>query len=109
MKLSVTKKQRTRENMSTNWKSKELRMKRKEKYNDSVNCKKKLLIDKLKLMRLEPSEPSKKVSDKPEKERDLNNRRNKESLLTLRLLGIDSLLRNNLAWPSKPELSVRIT
>jgi hypothetical protein len=48
-------------------------MKKKEKSRDSENFKKKPPTDKQKLMPWEPKEHSKKVKDKPEKEKDLNN------------------------------------
>ena len=56
--------------MKLNVKPKESRRRKKEKSKDSENFKKRLLIDKLKLMPSEPRELSKKVRDKPEKERD---------------------------------------
>jgi hypothetical protein len=56
-------------------------MRKKEKFKDSESSKKKLLIDKLKLMPLEPRELSKKERDKQEKEKDSSIKKDKESKL----------------------------
>ncbi len=47
-------------------------------------------------MHLEQKEPSKKVKDKPEKEKDLKIKKDKEFRLIWRLLGKDNLMKNNL-------------
>tara|TARA_B110000503_G_C7120612_1_gene402344 strand:- start:522 stop:728 length:207 start_codon:yes stop_codon:yes gene_type:complete len=64
--------------MKLNANIRDSRMKRKEKSKDSENYKKRQLIDKPKLMLYEPREHSKKVKDKQEKERDLNNKSGRE-------------------------------
>jgi len=84
-------------------------MKRKEKSKDSGNFKKRLLIDKLKLMHSEQREHSKKAKDKPEKERDWNNKRGKEFKLTSKLLDKDNSLRNKPVLQNKLESKEKTT
>jgi len=95
--------------MKPNAKLKESRMRKKEKSNDSENCKKRLLTDKLKLMHSALKEHSKKVKDKPEKERDLNNKSVRESKLILRLPDKDNLPKSKLVLLSKLESKERTT
>ena len=54
-------------------------------------------------MPLEPKELSKKVKDKPEKERDSNKLRDKEFKLILRSLDKSNSLRNNQVLVNKLE------
>lgn len=84
-------------------------MKRKEKSKDWESFKKKLLIDKQKLMPWEPRELSKKVRDKPEKERDLNKPRDKEFKLISKSPDKDNSQKNNQVLVNKLELRERIT
>jgi hypothetical protein len=95
--------------MKLNVKLRESRMRKKEKSKDSENYKKRLLIDKLKLMPSAPKELSKKVKDKPEKERDLNNKRGREFKLIWKLLDKDNFLKSKLVLLNKLELKERIT
>ena len=81
--------------MKLNAKLKESKRKRREKFKDSVNSKRRLPIDKLKSMPSELREHSRKVKDKPEKEKDLNNKREKESKPTSRLLDNANSLKSN--------------
>jgi len=60
-------------------------------------------------MHLEPRELSKKVRDKPEKERDWNKQREKESRLISKLLDKDNSLRSKQTLLIKPELRERTT
>ena len=95
--------------MKPNAKLKESKRKRKEKSKDSVNSKRRLPIDKLKLMPSELREPSRKVKDKPEKEKDLNNKREKEFKPILRSLDKDNSLRSSQVWQNKQESNERTT
>ena len=80
-KLLNIKKLEIKRNMKPNVKHKELERKRREKSKDSVNSKRRPPIDKLKSMPSELREHSRKVKGKPEKEKDLNNKRERESKL----------------------------
>jgi len=60
-------------------------------------------------MPLEPREHSRRVRGKPEKERDWNNKREKESKLILKLLDRDNSLRSNQTLLNKPESREKTT
>ena len=104
---SNIKETRIKKNMKLKWRPRESRRRRKEKSKDLENSKRRLLIDKLKLMLLEPRELSKKARDKPEKERDWSNRREKESRLISKLPDKDNSLKSNQTLLSKPESKER--
>jgi len=74
-KLSLIKSKEIAKNMRLNSRLRELRMKRKEKSRDSENCKKRQLIDKLKLMHSEQREHLRRVKDKLERGKDLSIKR----------------------------------
>ncbi len=57
----------------------------------------------------EPREPSKKVRDRPEKEKDLSTKRDSESRLTLRLLDKFSSKRNSQVSLNRLESRERTT
>ena len=84
-------------------KLRESRRRRREKSKDLESSRRRLLIDRLKLMHLGPREPLRRARDKPEKEKDSNKPRDKESKLISKLLDKSNLLRNNPAWVSKLE------
>ena len=106
---SSIKEARIKKNTKLKWRPKESRKRRREKFKDLENSKRKLLTDKLKLMHLEPRELSRRARDKPEKERDWSNRREKESRLILKLPDKDNSLRSNQTLPNKPESKERTT
>ena len=60
-------------------------MRRSVKSRDSESYRRRLLIDRLKLMPSEPRELSRRVRDKPEKEKDLSIKRDREFRPTSRL------------------------
>lgn len=68
--FSHIKEQEIRKSMRLNSKLKESKMKKKEKFKDLENFKRKLLIGKQKLMHLEQKEHLKRVRDKPENVKD---------------------------------------
>ena len=108
-KSSSIKEPRTKRNMKLNSRPLESRMKKKRKSKDSENFKKKLLIDKLKLMLLGPRELSRRVRDKLESVKDLSTKRDKESKLISRSPDRSNSLKNNRVLPSRPELRGKIT
>ena len=69
-KSSSIKEPRTKRSTKLNLRPLELRMKKKRKFKDLESSKKKLLIDKLRLMLLGPRELSRKEKDKPENVKD---------------------------------------
>lgn len=100
---------RIKKNLKLKWRHKESRRRRKEKSRDLENFKKRLPIDKLKLMLLEPRELSRKVKDRLEKERDWSNKREKEFKLISKLQDKDNSQRSKEILPNKPELKERTT
>jgi len=57
----------------------------------------------------EPKEPSRRVKDRPEKERDWSNKREKESKPISKSPDKDNSLRSNKTLLNKPELRERTT
>lgn len=108
-KSSSIKEPRTKRSTKLNLRPLELRMKKKRKFKDLESFKKKLLIDKLRLMLLGPRELSRKERDKPENVKDSSTKRDKEFKLILRLPDRSSSLRNNPVSPNKPESRGKIT
>lgn len=106
--LSI-KEPRTKKSMKLKLRPLESRMKKRRKSKDSVSSKKKLPIDKLKLMLLGPRELSRKAKDKPENVKDSSTKRDKEFKLILRLPDRSNSLRNKPVLPSKLELRGKIT
>ena len=106
--LSI-KEPRTKKSMKLKLRPLESRMKKRRKSKDFVSSKKKLLIDKLKLMLLGPRELSRKAKDKPENVKDSSTKRDKEFKLILRLPDRSNSLRNKPVSPSKLELRGKIT
>lgn len=108
-KSSSIKEPRTKRSTKLNLRPQELRMKKKRKFKDLESSKKKLLIDKLRLMLLGPRELSRKERDKPENVKDLSTKRDKEFKLILRLPDRSSSLKSNPVSPNRPELRGKIT
>ena len=106
--LSI-KEPRTKRSTKLNLRPLELRMKKKRKFKDLESSKKKLLIDKLRLMLLGPRELSRKEKDKPESVKDSSTKRDKESKLILRLPDRSSSLKSNPVSPNRPESRGKIT
>jgi len=98
-----------KKNLKLKWRHKESRRRRKEKSRDLENFKKRLPIDKLKLMLLELRELSRKVKDRLEKERDWSNKREKEFKLISKLQDKDNSQRSKEILQNKPELKERTT
>ena len=87
---------RTRLNMRSNKKPKELEKKKRGKSNVCVSFKRRLLIDRLRLMLSGQREPSRRERDKPEKEKSLNRPRGRESKLTSKRLDKSNSLKRHL-------------
>lgn len=106
--LSI-KEPRTKKSTKLKLRPPESRTKKRRKSKDFVSSKRKLPIDKLRLMLLGPRELSRKVRDKPENAKDSSTKRDKESKLILRLPDKSSSLKNKPVLPSKLELRGKIT
>ena len=86
LKLQSINVKRIRWNLKPNKKLKDLRKKRSAKYKDSESFKRRLLIDKLRLMHSEPRELLKKEKEWPEKEKSSSKQKGREFKLTSRKL-----------------------
>ena len=84
-------------------------MRKKEKSKDSESSKRKLLIDKLKLMPLELRDHLKRVRETPEKEKSSRPQRDKEFRLIWRSLDKSNSKRKLLLWLNRQELKERTT
>ena len=100
--LLSTSAKRTRLNMRNNKKPKESEKKKRGKSNVCESSKKRQLTDRLRSMLYEPREHSRRVRDKPEKEKSLNRPRGKESKLTSKRLDKSNSLKKHL--PSQNRL-----
>ena len=100
---------RTSRNLKSNRKPRGSGRKRKEKSKDSESFKRKLQIDRLKLMHLELREHSRRVNDKLEKEKDSSKLRKRESKLTLKKPDRSNSRRKLLLLLNRLELKERTT
>ena len=99
----------TKKSTKLNLRHRESRRKKKEKFRDSENSRRRQPIDKLKSMPSEPKELLKRERDRLENVKDLSNKRDSVSLLTLKLLGKSNLLRSNRVLLNRPELKEKTT
>ena len=109
LKLQSINVKRIRWNLKPNKKLKDLRKKRSAKYKDSESFKRKLLIDKLRLMHSEPREPSRKVREWPEKEKSSSKPKGKEFKLTSRKPDKSNSRRKLLPWLNRLEWREKTT
>ena len=90
-------------------KPKGLEKKKRGRFRDSVSFKKKLLIDKLKSMPFVQREPSKRVRELPEKEKNLNKPKDSAFRLTSRKPDKSNSKKRHRLWLNKLGLKERIT
>jgi hypothetical protein len=103
------KKQKIRKNSRLNKKLKDWEKKKSAKFKDLENFKRRLLIDKLKLMLWEPREHSRKVREMLEKEKSLRQLKDKEFRLIWKLLDRNNSKKKLLHWLNKQESKEKIT
>jgi len=108
-KLLIIREQRIKKNSRHNKSIKGRKKRKREKFRDSENCRRRLLIDKLKLMLLELREPSRRVRDKHVKEKSLSKQRDKEFKPISRRPDRSNSKRKLLLWLNKLESRERTT